>query len=386
MNSSGHRNTGLTTMANCYQLSLKFAVVLMFCAAIAWAEGAGRQRLGPSTDPQLVRDLRAVRKGDRVTLTWSLPRNSASRQSGAGSPMVARVCRDVLPAVSDTTLRCSQTVGKIDLHRSPGGANVRAALRFTDMLPDNDPDDFGPLRLAVYRIQLRDDRGHTAGFSNAASVPLAPVLPARGLHYELDSRGVYLIWEDEIESESPSLKFDYRIYRQEKGSSKRIAIPFLRALVHTPEGERWSGVDTGIEWEKTYLYSVTPVTRVYSQEGKLVGEIEGEDSKPLEITTHDIFAPAMPERLLAATSGPRQKKRSVDLLWAPNLEKDILGYNVYRREENGQPERINSVPITMLSFQDTTVEAAHKYFYCISAVDVRGNESARSQETTVAFH
>lgn len=36
----------------------------------------------------------------------------------------------------------------------------------------------------------------------------------------------------------------------------------------------------------------------------------------------------------------------------------------------------------MLSFQDTNVLAPHKYFYTISAVDIRRNESARSPETS----
>jgi hypothetical protein len=36
----------------------------------------------------------------------------------------------------------------------------------------------------------------------------------------------------------------------------------------------------------------------------------------------------------------------------------------------------------MLSFQDVNVLAGHKYLYSISAVDVHGNESARSRETT----
>jgi hypothetical protein len=262
----------------------------------------------------------------------------------------------------------------------PRKSNEETLVRLTDILPEgrDDPDQ---QRFAVYKIELRDDRGRTAGFSNPAAVPLAPVLPAKGLHSELDVRGVYLIWEDETETRSSLLKFDYRIYRREKDSSKRIAVPYLRGVLHTPEGERWSAVDTGIEWEKTYLYSVSPVTRVYSQEGQLIAEIEGDDSAPLEVITHDVFAPAVPAKLLAIVGHIRGEK-FVDLLWAPNPEKDISGYNVYRREENGQPVRINSVPNTIVSFQDIDVLAGHKYFYCISAVDVHGNESARSQETS----
>lgn len=221
----------------------------------------------------------------------------------------------------------------------------------------------------------------TAGFSNSVSASAVPLSPAQGLHAELDVHGVYLIWENETDTPPSSLQFDYRIYRQEKGSSNRIAVPFLRGLVHTRDGDRWTGVDMTIEWEKTYLYWIMPVTRMYSPDGKLIKEIEGKDSPPLEITTHDVFPPAVPERLLVMPS-EIPEKRFVDLLWAPNTEKDLAGYNVYRREDGGQEVRLNSAPITMLSFQDTQVVAAHKYFYSISAVDVRGNESAKSQAIT----
>jgi fibronectin type 3 domain-containing protein len=230
---------------------------------------------------------------------------------------------------------------------------------------------------------VRHNHGRRAGSSNRAAVPLAPVLPAKNLHSELDARGVYLIWETEEEPESRSslVKFDYRIYRREKGSSKRIAVSYLRAVIHTPDGERWSAVDMDIDWEKTYLYTVTPVTRMYSQEGHLIAEIEGDDPAPLEVTTHDVFAPAVPEGLLPIV-GHISEKKFVDLIWSPNKEKDLSGYNVYRRKENGQPARVNSLPITMVSFQDVNLPAGHKFFYCISAVDVRGNESAKSPEAT----
>jgi len=221
--------------------------------------------------------------------------------------------------------------------------------------------------------------------SKTASVPMVPILPAQGLHSELDERGVYLIWENEIETHDPSMKFDYRIYRSEKGSAKRVAIPYLRGVIHTREGERWSAVDTTIEWEKTYSYSVKPITRVYGQDGKLITEIEGNESAPIQVTTHNVFPPAVPERLLVLVT-QRPEEKFVDLLWSPNAAKDISGYNVYRRDENGEPTRINSVPVTLLSFQDMNVEAGHTYFYSISAVNKHENESARSQEGTASLH
>jgi hypothetical protein len=359
---------------------------LAFCAVSAWSDELGSRLAASSQESQLVRDLRAVRKGDKVTLTWTQPRDPANQRYSARHLGIATLCRNISSKISDSGMACQHAVRQVNLKDSvhvPSSAaharsNTETTVRLIDILPEG-PDDSDQVQFAVYKIELRDDRGRSAGFSNSVAVPLAPLLPPKGLHSDLDVRGVYLIWEEETEHHSPLLKFDYRIYRREKGSSKRITVPYLRAVIHTSEGERWSAVDADIEWEKTYLYSITPMTRVYSQEGKLIAEIEGDDSAPLEVLTHDVFAPAVPEKLLAIVGHTREEK-FVDLLWAPNAEKDISGYNVYRREENGQPVRLSSLPVTMLSFQDVNVSPGQKYFYSISALDVRGNEGARSQE------
>lgn len=374
----------------------KTILVLLFCATPAWAGEAGVHDVGQPQKSQLVHDLRATRKGNKVTFTWSGPRAIADPRGDMRRLAGANLCRTISPNGPSSATRfqstaCAEIVGRIGLQdpAESGAREVNAAssapvpIRFIDTLPEYHQGS-DPLRFAVYRVELRDDRGRSAGFSNFARVPLAPTVAPKGLHSELDVRGVYLIWEkddDEMPPASSLLQFDFRIYRREKGSSAKVAVPYLRAVVHTREGDRQTGVDTTVEWNKTYSYWVTPVTRIYSQGGQLIGEIEGVDSAPLEITTHNVFPPAAPERLLALASQIPNKK-FVDLLWAPNAEKDISGYNVYRREENGQTARIASVPGTLLSFQDNNVAAMHRYFYCVSAVDKRGNESARSQETT----
>lgn len=332
----------------------KLLVAFALFAPLVW---------GVSDQPQVVHDLQAMRKGNKVMLKWSQTR-----------PLAAKICRNISSTASIVSAAaCAQPIGEV-------APQQPATVRFTDTLSDA-ADQSDALQYAVYTVELRDSRGRSSGFSNPASVPLAPILPPKGLHSELDVHGVYLIWENEIESPHTSMQFDYHVYRSEKEIGKRIMVPYLRGLVHTKEGERWTGIDTGIEWGKTYLYWVTPITRVYSQTGQLISEIEGDDSTPIEVVTHDVFPPAVPERLLTVVNRIPGKK-FVDLIWAPNTEKDLAGYNIYRREAGGQMERVNSAPITILSFQDTNVTAGHTYFYCISAVDIRGNESAKSQEVS----
>ena len=372
-------------------------LVFFICAVLACIPDVGTTAFGDSPKSRLVRDLRVNRRANKVTLTWSQSNAVPNAESSAANAVVANVCRSLLPvppttaALAGSSTVCAQSVGKVNL-REPVGSyvhlvrhknNEAATFEFVDLLPENE-EESDSLQFAVYRLELEDARGHAVGFSNAASVTLAPVAPAKGLHTQLDLRGVYLIWDNETENHSPSIKFDYRIYRSDKKSAKPVAIPYVHAVIHTEEGERWSAVDTHIEWEKTYSYFVMPVTRVLGASGGQITEIEGEESAPVEVITHRVFPPAAPERLLAVVT-QRGGKNFVDVLWAPNAEKDISRYNVYRRDQNAEAVQIQSVPMNILSFQDTDVAVAHTYSYSVSAVDRLGHESAKSQEATAVL-
>jgi fibronectin type 3 domain-containing protein len=117
--------------------------------------------------------------------------------------------------------------------------------------------------------------------------------------------------------------------------------------------------------------------------GKPEIEIQGDDTPVVQVFTHDIFPPAVPSGLQAVFSGVGQVP-FVDLVWAPDTDADLAGYNVYRHEEGSEPLRINPELGKTSAFQDTNVGSGKKYFYSVSAVDVRGNESAKSEETSEA--
>jgi fibronectin type 3 domain-containing protein len=137
-------------------------------------------------------------------------------------------------------------------------------------------------------------------------------------------------------------------------------------------------VDTGIEWEKNYQYWVTPVTLWSDANAK--GEVEGDDSPMATVFAHDAFPPAAPSGVQAVYSAVPERP-FIDVTWRPNTEPDLAGYNVYRRAENEAPVKINSGPVKTPRFADPGIQAGRKYFYSVSAVDLRGNESGRSEET-----
>jgi fibronectin type 3 domain-containing protein len=59
---------------------------------------------------------------------------------------------------------------------------------------------------------------------------------------------------------------------------------------------------------------------------------------------------------------------------------DLAGYNVYRRAAGEEPVRLSAESVKTPAFRDNGVVAGKKYLYSVSAVDERGNESARSEE------
>lgn len=167
------------------------SLAAIFCVASAWAGAPGAHSPDLDQRSQLVHDLRATRKGHHVTLNWSQPRQITDRQSLARRPVVGRVCRDISstvpqPASASTSItKCGQLLREVDPAKAAAAAvrfedknTIEIAVQFTDRLPEVS----GPSQFAHYAVELRDNHGRSAGFSNPVAVSLAPIRPAEGLH------------------------------------------------------------------------------------------------------------------------------------------------------------------------------------------------------------
>jgi hypothetical protein len=151
-------------------------------------------------------------------------------------------------------------------------------------------------------------------------------------------------------------------------------------------------MDQTFAWEKQYEYWINVVTDVQVNPHACTNqaipsacvdhaEVEGDDSPYQSVFTHDVFPPAVPSGVQAVFSGPGQKP-FIDVIWAPDTEADLAGYNVYRHEPGIQPAKINNDLIKSPAYRDANVLSGQNYFYSVSAVDLRGNESAHSEETS----
>jgi len=354
---------------------------LVVVAAVGWITGCAS--IGPPLPPSLElprppSDLRAARKGDRVTLTWTIPSLTTDRQSVRylGETLV---CRSLDPVLK----QCGTWVGESAAPPDWAGAKAksrRVSASFTDILPAA-MEQAHPTGFATYAVEVLNAAGRSAGISNQVHVALVPTLPAfGGFSARATKEGVLISWECTAGSVVvPGTEYLFRIYRraEDKANETRIAqVEATACAAGSKEEQDRAFLDQSFEWENTYFYRGTVVSEVDAS-GKT--EVEGDDTPEVKVFAHDIFPPAVPAGLQAVFSGQGQQA-FIDLIWAPVTDADLAGYNVYRHEEGAAAEKVNAELVKTPAFRDERVSAGTSYFYSVSAVDQRGNESDRSEE------
>ncbi|MDP9267682.1 MAG: hypothetical protein M3P27_05070 [Acidobacteriota bacterium] len=358
------------------------ALSLVAIAAALLLAGCGTPGapLPPTLDlPQPPSDLKATRRGAKVTFTWTVPSQTTDRALvKPGHLGATRICRGQQPVMGMNA--CVQAAGEVPAARLQPGKPAT----YTDTLLPQQQAGF-----TTYAVETQNAHGRSAGLSNQVQVPLAATVAAPLLNARVTAEGPEISWRPIVgcvaqDQTTGATWCTFRVRRVLKG-----APPEKESVV--AEVEDRPGADAArtdyvlkvtdplAEWEKTYVYRVTPITHV--REGDQTVEVEGDDSAPVEIFAHDVFPPAVPSGVQAVYSGLAQQK-FIDLTWAPVMDADLAGYNVYRHEEGAAAVKISGELVKTPAFRDPNVQPGHKYFYSVGAVDLRGNESAKSAEAS----
>ena len=331
--------------------------------------------------PEPVTDLGAVRKGDRVYLEWTVPAETTDRLA-VRRLGPTRICRSL-----EAMRECANPVGEVLTPQISGRipqptksakSAGKVQANYTDSLPQTLLVE-KPSAQIFYAISVLNKNGRGAGISNIVHVSaVAALLPPTDFRAQVAAEGVVLSWTRiPHASETPELRHSYRVYRRLEGGDSDAVVGEVPL-----DASATQLVDHSFEWEKTYFYRATMVTEIH-EEGRPEVQFEGDDTPAVKIFAHDVFPPAVPSGLQAAFSGVGQQP-FIDLIWAPDTDADLAGYNVFRREGGSEPAKINSELAKAPAFRDIHVASGKTYVYSVSAVDVRGNESARSQEASEA--
>jgi hypothetical protein len=226
----------------------------------------------------------------------------------------------------------------------------------------------------TYRLQAVNGRGETGPPSVEAGVDFLPAPQApTGLAATEGDGVVELQWAAAPVPASPggSPVRGYNVYRGSQRGAYAVHPINPRPLLET----RFR--DAAVENESTYYYAVRSVAT------ERPPWRESRDSNEVAATPRDLTPPAPPRGLVAVPG-----QGVVGLSWEANVERDLLGYLVYRREPPAlTPARLVESPLQATTFTDRAVQRGRSYLYTITAVDraPRRNESAPSSEVAVSL-
>ncbi len=371
--------------------------VLALCGALASC-AAPSPPLPPSLElPTPVTDLKAVRKGNKVVLAWTVPQETTDGE-GIRFHGPTQICRSLIEppkAMADCGIPAAElTSSQLETTNAKPAANVpqHVSARYVHPLPADSMRD--PAAFLTYAIESLNTSHRGAGLSNQVRVPAASTEPPpQDFAAQLTDKGVVLTWTSallSIPGGDRVPRYFYRVFR----STKDAPQPTLVGEIQQGMQAELRLVDSAFIWEKTYEYRVNVTTRITTGSAhacpgesspllacKDTVDVEGEDSAPATVVAHDTFPPAIPTALQAVFSGAGQKP-FIDLTWNANTDADLTGYNVYRRVVDGKTVRMNTDLIKAPAYRDANVISGQTYFYSVTAIDGRGNESAASEEAS----
>jgi len=320
--------------------------------------------------PKTINDLKAARKGNTITLTWTQPTRTTDGML-IKNPAKTKVCR------SETN---KPNEGKCTEITVSGPIGI-----YSESLDDSLKGFSEDLR--SYTVAAENRRGRSVAPSNSASVPVAHVefsvskfvttLAADGVHIHFQTSQLP---RNSISKSAFTIELKTLRAEKDKDVFTRMNKDLTVVSERTKDGgSEWEMVDDTIDWEKTYQYTVVGLITIYGPKAEPLGFYESEDSSIAEVFAHDVFPPDPPKNPQAVANS-LGAERSIDLSWTPNAERDLAGYNVYRHEPefSTKVEKVNPELLSGASFKDMTVKAGHKYEYVITAVDIHNNESKPS--------
>jgi predicted small lipoprotein YifL len=382
---------------------LALAVCLLLGATLAACGKKGDPEPPIRMVPAGTTQLSVVQRGDELLLELPYPQTTAA---GTPLPRVSEVAvwRLVWPVPAGVTgapevderrflvaATPARVVAEDELPEVVRGGSIALSLP----VPEPPAEAAGAARTAVtLAVKTAGPGGEESAFSNRVTYLLVePPAPPTGLQAEGLQEGVRLEWRHEVPAASPAGEGEeaddaaeeapeaeapaepglagFNVYRRK--ATERAYGPPLRAL---PAATR-TFTDEGALFGERYIYAVAAVAT------RQPVVVESRLAEAVEVDYRDLYAPPVPEGLVALVQTEAQEGR-VRLVWEGSRAPDLAGYLVYRRSPDTQEFRpMTPEPIPATEYQDRDLAAGATYSYRVTAVDRTGNESAPS-ETAVA--
>ncbi|MEQ1731637.1 MAG: hypothetical protein ABL982_24965, partial [Vicinamibacterales bacterium] len=291
--------------------------LLALLASAAVASACGKK--GPPLPPLVLLpnppgEVAAVRRGERVDLSFTVPTANTDRSTPADLERIDVYAWTVPGAVSgDDIVRRGTRIASVVVNppadpdepepKTPAPKGEGAEQNATVTVSDTVPPGLDPSAYRTYVAVGVNARGRRGALSRNVAVPLVPPPappPQPALTY--DEKAISVTWG--AVAAAPETPITYSVYRA--GTEPA-------ALTPTP-GADTTFADTAIEWEQERCYEVRAVATIESV------RIESAASPAHCVTLHDTFAPATPQGLVGVGS-----QGAVSLIWTANADADLAG-------------------------------------------------------------
>jgi hypothetical protein len=328
--------------------------------------------------PQKIEDLEVFQMGNTLVLQWSNPTSYMD-----GNPLEGDITVELWLLKVEKELAKQQ--GGLTEENFASKALLHETIKQQDFAKFQDPER-GPSEgltytyelsteelsqmVFVFGLRIKDNKDKESGFSSLKPlipkfVPLPPLEPQAMMH----ENSVSIEWkppEKNIDSSTPPSVAGYNVYRESENEE------FHR--INTTLIDETSFVDRDFVYNVTYRYYVrASATRSspYTESG---------NSKVAEVLTEDTLIPIAPTGLVAIAG-----ENFVSLSWDSNKEADLAGYRVWRRSDREEEFAAVTELIAENVYHDSKVEKNQRYYYAVTASDVNGNESQRSEAVLVVL-
>lgn len=375
-----------------------FKRIGLFLLVIIFSLGCGKKgplKLEPELIPRAAEKLKLFQIGNHLKLEWDFPQALADKQ------------RTELEIAKITKIYIYYSDKEILGGKFRKKSTLLKKLKLEDLTQSPPPITPAPSRPGMkeiknlsyfinipFKLKELDNKQHFFGiqyYYQKKRSPMseivfifsrAPVKPVTDLKLNHENKVIKLTWAKPLLDEAGKTITDiagYNIYRKIE-PEKSVETP--EANMETVEEEVFAKINRSNVLIEYYEDRDTGINGNYSYYVSAVisNQIESAPSETVSIKVTDIFPPEIPANLVCFKA-----QDHLFLTWKPVTDTDFSHYRVYRRVPADKEFQLVADKVTATSYKDKDLKAGKTYFYIVTSVDTKGNESEYSNEVKEQF-
>jgi predicted small lipoprotein YifL len=390
----------------------KFGLIIMVVFTFLYCGKKGPLKLDPVLTPDGITSLKVSQVGSNVKIQWKFQEKLIGKSkdkdktyfdvknikrlnvyysdkviTGGKFRKKAKVLRKFQSTdlIEDTELSPAELLAKAKKKKPGYGDREELPLAFYVKIPFSVKEL--DQKTHYFAIEYYYHKRRSPFSEVVALQTVVPVKPVTGLKVTQENKMIKLTWErpkSDAQGKPVTAISGYDVFKridpdvveqqnQENNSSddkeKVETGVFNKLNTGTVLTEYFEDTDTGINGK--YTYYVAAVVN---------NQVESEPSEQVFVRITDIYPPEIPANLVCFKATGH-----MFLTWQEVTDKDFSHYKVYRRLRNDAEFELIADKVTNNQYKDTGVKRGRVYFYVVTAVDKKGNESKYSNITREQF-